>query len=112
MSLYAGHDLGGGCRPQLEQLDLVTTLTVVAKGADIFLRDVCEACITSFSWSLSMTSLTKYPLGFDNSSLHNSSTGVDTMIISINLSFSSLFSNLQFIAFSRSIDTKSRLNKI
>ena len=111
MSLYAGHDLGGGCRPQLEQLDLGTTLTVVAKRADIFLRVVCEACITSFSWPLSMMSLTKYPVCFDNSYLHKSSTGVDTMIISINLSFSSMFSNLQFIAFSRSLDTKSRFIK-
>ena len=47
LSLYAGHDLGGGCRPQLEQLDRITTLTVVGKGADLFLRNVCEACTAS-----------------------------------------------------------------
>ena len=44
---------------------------------------------------------------FDNSSLHKSTTGVDTMLISINFSFSSFFSNLLFVVFSRNLDTKS-----
>ena len=47
---------------------------------------------------LSMTSLIKYPLGFDKN-LRKSSTGVDTVIISINLSFNSFFSNLHFVTF-------------
>ena len=86
--MYVGHDLVGWCRPQLEQLDRVTKLTVITTGADIYLRDDCEACTTSCYWPLSKTSLIKYPLGFDKSYLRKSSTGVDTMIISVNLSFS------------------------